>query len=217
MEDYYQILGISKTATIDKIKSQYRKLALIYHPDKNGSSGIKKFKEISEAYEILSDPKKRKIYDKSVPKEEQKMPKKESAKHIWSRQLKTIGRELLRLLQNYSKSMNERQSRVNHNRYRNNQSKSFDYNEQLDKNFDRLAEGLNKAVRVNHDYSSLIGRNPKPKRKRKQENYEDPWVQAWRDDTDFVNNVFGFGKLNKRGKRHQNNDYGFNAEDVFDL
>ena len=62
MVNYYQVLGISKKASINKIKSQFRKLALIYHPDKNGSSGNEKFKEISEAYEILSNPKKREIY-----------------------------------------------------------------------------------------------------------------------------------------------------------
>ena len=99
-KDLYEILGVPKSATIDKIKTQYRKLALIYHPDKNGSSGNEKFKEITEAYDILSDPKKREIYDKSEPKEEQKTPKKESAKHIWLRQLKTMGKELFRLLQN---------------------------------------------------------------------------------------------------------------------
>ena len=212
----YEILGISKSATIDEIKTQFRKLALIYHPDKNGSSGNEKFKEISNAYEILSDSKKRQSYDKSERKTEQKTTKKDSAKQIWLRQLKSMGRELLRLLQNYSKSMNERHSRVNHNHHRNNQSKIFDYNEQLDKNFDDLTDGLNNAVGANHDYSALIGRKSKPKRKRKQENYEGQWVQAWRDDTDFVNEVFGFGKLNKRGKR-RSDDYGFNTEDVFDL
>jgi len=215
MSDYYQILGVTKIASLDEIKSQYRKLALVYHPDKNGSSGNEKFKEITEAYKTLSDPKKRKSYDKSEPKEEQKTPKKESAKKIWLRQLKTMGKELLRLLQNYSKSISEKQSSVNHN---NSRKRIFKYNDENvdyydDKNLDRITGGLNKATGVNHDYSVLTG----SKSKRKQENYEDPWVQAWSNDVDLVNDTFGFAKSKKQSKRRRKNDYGFNMEDVFDL
>jgi hypothetical protein len=65
MKDYYKVLEISPTATADEIKKAYRRLALIYHPDKNNGNKIKetKFKEIAEAYEILSDPEERKNYD----------------------------------------------------------------------------------------------------------------------------------------------------------
>lgn len=63
-KDYYAILGISKNATEDEIKKAYRKLALQYHPDKNKSPGAEeKFKQVSEAYEVLSDKKKRELYD----------------------------------------------------------------------------------------------------------------------------------------------------------
>lgn len=63
-KDYYKILEISKTASDDDIKKAYRKLALKYHPDKNKSPGAEeKFKEVAEAYEVLSDKKKREIYD----------------------------------------------------------------------------------------------------------------------------------------------------------
>ncbi|XP_054161984.1 dnaJ homolog subfamily B member 4-like isoform X2 [Oppia nitens] len=63
-KDYYQILGISRTATTDDIKKAYRKLALRYHPDKNKApEAEEKFKLIAEAYEVLSDKKKRDIYD----------------------------------------------------------------------------------------------------------------------------------------------------------
>lgn len=63
-KDYYKILGLHKAATDDEIKKAYRKLALKYHPDKNkGSNAEEKFKEVAEAYEVLSDKKKRKIYD----------------------------------------------------------------------------------------------------------------------------------------------------------
>lgn len=64
-KDYYKILGIDRNATDDEIKKAYRKLALKYHPDKNRSAGAEeKFKEIAEAYEVLSDLKKRDVYDK---------------------------------------------------------------------------------------------------------------------------------------------------------
>ncbi|XP_026492674.1 dnaJ protein homolog 1 [Vanessa tameamea] len=63
-KDYYKILGLSKGATDDEIKKAYRKLALKYHPDKNKAPGAEeRFKEVAEAYEVLSDKKKREIYD----------------------------------------------------------------------------------------------------------------------------------------------------------
>ena len=63
-KDYYKILGITKSATDDEIKKAYRKLALKYHPDKNKAAGAEdKFKEVAEAYEVLSDKKKRDIFD----------------------------------------------------------------------------------------------------------------------------------------------------------
>jgi len=62
--DYYEVLGISKDSQINEIKSQYRKLALKFHPDRNKSSeAAEHFKEISEAYAVLSDTKKRQLYD----------------------------------------------------------------------------------------------------------------------------------------------------------
>jgi len=63
--DYYDVLGIQKSATADEIKKAYRKLAVQFHPDKNpgDSSAEEKFKEATEAYEVLSDEKKRGVYD----------------------------------------------------------------------------------------------------------------------------------------------------------
>jgi curved DNA-binding protein len=64
-KDYYKILGVEKSATQDEIKKAYRKLAMKYHPDRNAGnkSAEEKFKEITEANEVLSDPEKRKKYD----------------------------------------------------------------------------------------------------------------------------------------------------------
>ena len=62
--DYYEVLGVSKTASKDEIKDAYRKLALQYHPDRNKApEAEEKFKEISEAYAVLSDDEKRSQYD----------------------------------------------------------------------------------------------------------------------------------------------------------
>lgn len=64
-QDYYELLGVSKTATPDELKKAYRKLAMKYHPDKNPGDKVaeQKFKDISEAYEILSNEDKRHMYD----------------------------------------------------------------------------------------------------------------------------------------------------------
>src|ERR1035438_7847901 len=64
-KDYYGILGVKKTATPDEIRKAFRKLARKYHPDVNpgDKKAEEKFKEMSEANDILSDEKKRKIYD----------------------------------------------------------------------------------------------------------------------------------------------------------
>ena len=63
--DYYKTLGVEKKASADEIKKAYRKLARQYHPDTNKDAGAEeRFKEVSEAYDVLSDPEKRKKYDR---------------------------------------------------------------------------------------------------------------------------------------------------------
>ncbi|MDE1761762.1 MAG: DnaJ domain-containing protein [Candidatus Micrarchaeota archaeon] len=63
-KDYYHVLGVQKSASADQIKKAYRELALKYHPDRNKDKGAEdRFKEINEAYAVLSDPQKRQQYD----------------------------------------------------------------------------------------------------------------------------------------------------------
>lgn len=64
--DYYNVLGVAKSASQDEIKKRYRKLAMQHHPDKGGDEA--KFKEINEAYDVLGDPQKRAQYDNPQPR-----------------------------------------------------------------------------------------------------------------------------------------------------
>ena len=65
MRDYYDILGVDKSASEDELKKNFRKLAMKYHPDKNpgDKEAETKFREAGEAYEVLKDPQKRAAYD----------------------------------------------------------------------------------------------------------------------------------------------------------
>jgi DnaJ-class molecular chaperone len=71
-KDYYKVLGLDKTANENQIRKAYKVLALKWHPDKNNQSesqkelADKKFKEISEAYDVLSDPKKKQMFDNGM-------------------------------------------------------------------------------------------------------------------------------------------------------
>ena len=65
-KDYYEVLGVERSGTTDEIKKAYRQLAMKFHPDKNPDdpSAEKKFKDVAEAFEVLSDPERRDLYDR---------------------------------------------------------------------------------------------------------------------------------------------------------
>ena len=67
MRDYYEVLGVARDASQDEIKKAYRKLARKLHPDYSGADSEEAFKELSVAYETLSDPEKRQMYDIGGP------------------------------------------------------------------------------------------------------------------------------------------------------
>ncbi len=76
IKDYYKILGIARNATAEEIKRAFRKLAFKYHPDRNHEDGAEeKFKEVNEAYQVLSDRGKRADYDAPVYAQPQITPK----------------------------------------------------------------------------------------------------------------------------------------------
>src|SRR5678815_5928462 len=66
MADFYEVLGVARTASDDEIKKSYRKLAMTYHPDRNNGSkeAEERFKALTEAYDVLRDPQKRAAYDR---------------------------------------------------------------------------------------------------------------------------------------------------------
>ena len=108
MNNYYDILGVSSSATFVEIKLKYRELSLKLHPDKIKTSlSEEMMKKINEAYNVLSNPEERRQYDKKSSFENS--TKDENTKQVWKRQLKTIIIELMKILSQYSKNMSDTQ------------------------------------------------------------------------------------------------------------
>lgn len=110
--NYYEILGIKETATFEQIKSVYRRLSMIYHPDQNKDlpGGEDHLKKINEAYEVLGDPEKRAIYDNQLNEEKlaqdaemnylkntsRNEPNESAYKNDFNEELKMLARNIFR-------------------------------------------------------------------------------------------------------------------------
>ena len=96
--NYYEILEITENADVSQIKKKYRKLAMKYHPDKNSGNeeAVKKFREITQAYEILGNEKKRKEYDYKRKNENNKIKKTKNVKNKFSGNNFSFGKEFFK-------------------------------------------------------------------------------------------------------------------------
>ncbi len=144
MTDYYDILGISSNATQKEIKSKYRELSLMFHPDRIKTSlSEEMMKQINEAYSVLSDIEKRKQYDEKYTFTDSV---NQNTKQVWKRQLKQMIKELLRILAQYSKNM----SNVGNNQEKNETGSYFSFEQ--DQDFIDNMFGQNKSNHKNNSW-----------------------------------------------------------------
>lgn len=99
--NYYEVLGVSENADVLEIRKKYRKLAMKYHPDRNSGdeNATKKFREVTEAYEILWDEKKREEYDcrrKNIQSQRKNKNKKRNVKNKFPQNDFTFGRDFFK-------------------------------------------------------------------------------------------------------------------------
>ena len=144
MTDYYDILGIPSSATQEEIKSKYRELSLMFHPDRIKTSlSEEMMNQINEGYSVLSDIEKRKQYDeKSIFTDSAN----QNTKQVWKRQLKQMVTELLKILAQYSQNMSDAQ-----NNQKKNDTESYFSSEQ-DQDFIDNMFGQNKSNRKNNSW-----------------------------------------------------------------
>ncbi len=194
MNNYYDILGVSSSATFVEIKSKYRELSLKLHPDKIKTSlSDEMMKKINEAYDVLSNPEKRAQYDqnhdifeqKTTQNKQKQAPK--SAKSVWISQLKEIGKGLQKLLLQYLEFQ-----KTNHsNQKREEQSQQYKSDE------------YDEPRHRGHDYCNCHRcgcDKPHQKKKllRKNNSFDNSWDESLQRDTKFVNDMFGFGAKSKK-------------------
>ena len=145
MNNYYDILGVSSSATFVEIKLKYRELSLKLHPDKIKTSlSEEMMKKINEAYNVLSNPEERRQYDKKSSFENS--TKDENTKQVWKRQLKQMVKELLKILAQYSQNMSDAQ-----NNQKKNEAGSYFSSEQ-DQDFIDNMFGQSKSNRKNNSW-----------------------------------------------------------------
>jgi curved DNA-binding protein CbpA len=87
MKNYFDVLGLEKNASISEVKKAYRRLSMDLHPDRNKNVDVEKFYSISEAYKILSNPKKRTVYLNNQKKSVANKPK-EYVESLWDNLLR---------------------------------------------------------------------------------------------------------------------------------
>ncbi len=144
MTDYYDILGIPSSATQEEIKSKYRELSLMFHPDRIKTSlSEEMMKQINEAYSVLSNFEKRKQYDEKSTFTDST---NQNAKQVWKRQLKQMVKELLKILAQYSQNMSDAQ-----NNQKKNEAGSYFSSEQ-DQDFIDNMFGQSKSNRKNNSW-----------------------------------------------------------------
>ncbi|MBT4327692.1 MAG: J domain-containing protein [Candidatus Nitrosopelagicus sp.] len=192
--NYYEILGISKDATLDEIKVQYRELSLRFHPDKISSSLAQEMMvKINEAYFILSDSAKRKQYDQnfeiSQTKTRQKRQKQaqKSTKSVWINQLKEIGRGLQKLWFQYLEFQKKNQA---------NQKRSEPSEEYFEEEYQNHMHNCNCYHHCNCSWKCGAGKQKK-KQPKQNDFFTNPWGNSQSVNDEFLNNMFGFTESKK--------------------
>ena len=192
--NYYEILGVSHNASIEEIKKKYRELSLKFHPDKTNSSlASEMMKKINEAYETLSDEQKRRNYDQGkskTSKSHKSTSEKKSTKSVWKSQLKEMAKNLHKLWLKYLEMQRQNQARnsrrTNSEYHSSHYERGYEYDD-FDDDYEepRRPRRQSKRSRVKRTKKSHKG------------DYVDSWEESLKRDSEFVNDMFGFGKKRK--------------------
>lgn len=187
--NYYEILGVLNNASFSEIHSNYRKLALQFHPDKSSSClSQEMMKQINEAYFVLSNPVKRAQYDQNQnifeAKTSQNQSKKDqkSVKSVWIRQFKEIVKGLQKLWFQYLEFQKKNQTKQKNQ----NSEQSFSNDE-----FHCMC----------HHHCNCDFKHHKKQKKKKNSKQKDLFENSWNYsnmDDDFLKDMFGFGYDTKK-------------------